>query len=97
MVKQTQNPKIKVCPKCSGDMALLWAERKRSEGAYAPDRMHRLICKNCGFGRTERFIEPKAYPLLVTTAPDIGYLFVDNPALDILKRSIEPTNIGMME
>jgi len=78
-------------------MALLWFERKRSENAYAPDRMHRLICQNCGFSRSERFAEPDSYPLLVTGAPEHGLCFIENPALDIFKRSIDATNIGMME
>lgn len=78
-------------------MALAWKERKRSEGAYAAERMHTIICVKCGFGRTERFIDINEYPLLVLPQENGGLQVVDYTGKDILSRPMDPTMIARAE
>lgn len=93
-----EEKKAKKCAKCGGIMALFWQERKRSEGAYAPERMHNLVCSSCGYGRTERFINADEYPLLIVPAEGKGLQLVNNNSKDGLpSRPIDPTVIGTSE
>jgi len=78
-------------------MALMWRDKKRSENAYSPGRMHFLMCVNCGYGRTERFGDVKNYPYLIVENENGGLKVIDNHEKDELSRSIDSTTIGITE
>ncbi len=97
-MKKEESKKIKLCPQCSQEMALFWQERKRTENAYSPERMHRLVCMSCGYSRTERFARREQFAYLVVPNENgPGLCFVENRTLDPLKRSIDATTIGVTE
>ncbi|MDH4261743.1 MAG: hypothetical protein OEV78_01725 [Spirochaetia bacterium] len=87
---------VKYCPKCSGEMGLLWKDRKRSENAYASERMHFILCMTCGYGRTERFIN-NTYPIILSYAPDGRLITKIVEGKDILTRPIDATTIAASE
>lgn len=96
IVFEPQN--IKTCTRCGGRFALLQQGRQPSEGAYAQERMHNLVCLQCGFVRSERFIDDEHYPLVVARRKDTkSYELVDRSRQEVLSRSIDPTNIGKAE
>jgi len=97
LVSTKENKSLKLCPKCSGNLALLYKERKRSENTYSPDRMHNLVCVNCGYSRTERFGDRKKYPYLVIQDGEHGLKVIDNTGKDSLERPMDATTIGIME
>ena len=88
---------LKKCPKCSEAMALLWRDKKKSENTYAPDKMHFLMCVQCGYGRSERFVDLKNYPLLIVESENGGLKVIDNHEEDELIRVMDPTTIGAVE
>jgi len=86
---------VKVCPKCSGELALLWKDRKRSENAYASEKIHNLICTMCGFGRTERFIDKK-YPIQARYV-DGKIIFTDSEGDDAFTPMMDAATIARSE
>lgn len=98
MIQKGENLKTKLCPKCSGEMALYWREHKPSENAYAPERMHRLICMTCAYSRTERFARIDQFAWLALPNPQApGLRFIENRTLDPLQRQIDAATIAVTE
>jgi len=90
-------PGVKLCPKCSGEMGLFWKDRKRSENAYATERMHSLMCTSCGYGRTERFIDLGSYPIVLSYAADGKLIIKIIEGKDLLRRPIDAATIARSE
>lgn len=88
---------VKFCPKCNGEMGLLWNNRKRSENAYSPELVHQLICVNCGFSRTERFIDLNSYPVLIQYNKNGILEFILNDEKDTLTRIVDAATIATSE
>jgi len=78
-------------------MGLLWNDRNRSEGAYAPEKLHMLACSGCGYSRTERFADFHDYPLLLIKTHTGEWKFVENTGFNILKPRTDSTTIAGME
>lgn len=87
---------IKRCSRCGGQLALKPQDRKVSEGAYATEIMHSLVCLQCGFVRTERFVDVETYPLVLSDSQGVVKI-LDRSEQETLSKTLDPTNIGRAE